>query len=253
MIDFLYQFLASLGYTHPVHPPMTHMPIGLTTGAFVFALGAYVMRKRQLRITAHHAFILAFIFIFPTILLGVFDWVHFYNAALIFPIKMKIILAGAVFLLLSAGIILGTEKREKPLLTTVIYGLAFLCFVGLGYFGGNIVFGGRVAEAPSSSGGGAVSLQSTVPAQYQAGASIFENNCASCHPRGGNIIEPTLELKNAPQLASFKEFADFVHQPHMPNGDPGAMPAFPTSKLSDELLQELYDYIVYIRDQPSWQ
>jgi len=38
MIEFIYQTLTKFGYTHPLHPTLTHVPIGLVIGAFLFAL-----------------------------------------------------------------------------------------------------------------------------------------------------------------------------------------------------------------------
>jgi hypothetical protein len=42
MIEFIYQFLAKFGYTHPLHPVLTHIPIGMVMGAFLFLLIAYL-------------------------------------------------------------------------------------------------------------------------------------------------------------------------------------------------------------------
>lgn len=253
MINQVYRLLSAIGYTHPIHPPIVHMTIGLTAGALFLALGAYILRRRELRASARHAFVLAFIFVFPTILLGVFDWVHFYNAALIFPIKMKMILAATLLVLLTAGVMLGSEKRKLPTLTTGIYVLAFLCVVGLGYFGGNLVFGSGVAETSGNTGSAPAVPAPAVQSDLQAGASVFTANCSSCHNHGGNVVEASLPLRKAPQLGSLKSFADFVRDPKMPDGKPGAMPAFPASVIDDKTLKALYDYIVHMVRNPSWQ
>ena len=57
--------------------------------------------------------ILAFIFVFPTILFGVFDWLHFFKGAFIAPIVYKMILASAVLVLLAIGIIVGSELQVR--------------------------------------------------------------------------------------------------------------------------------------------
>jgi mono/diheme cytochrome c family protein len=253
VVDSIYQLFAALGYSHPIHPPVTHMTIGLTGGALFFALGAQFLHRHNLRVTARHACVLAFIFIFPTVLLGVLDWIHFYNAALIRPIKMKMILAATLFVLLAAGTILGSERRERPVLAIGVYAAAFVCAAGLGYFGGNLVFGSGVVQPSRTGEPGPVSLGSPVPAELQAGGDLFAGNCAACHARGGNVVEPTLPLRDAPQLESFDRFARFVHAPTMPGGKPGPMPSFPASKLGDQELREIYEYIMHMRDQPSWQ
>ena len=149
MIDDLYILLARLGINEPLHSPITHMPIGLVTGALIFFLVALLFKKKNLVLTARHASILAFIFVFPTILLGVFDWVHFYHATLYKPIKIKMGLAGLTLLLLGAGIILGSEIKLHKISLTMIYAASFFTVVGLGYFGSGIIYGhGLEMEKP---------------------------------------------------------------------------------------------------------
>ncbi len=52
MIELLYEPLEKIGYTHPIHPPLTHIPMGLVFGAFIFALTALLFRRTTLSI--HH-------------------------------------------------------------------------------------------------------------------------------------------------------------------------------------------------------
>ncbi|MEK6796788.1 MAG: hypothetical protein AABZ39_18575 [Spirochaetota bacterium] len=141
MIDEMYKLLASIGFNEPLHSPITHMPIGLTVGALTFFLVAVIFKRKNLVLSARHASILAFIFVFPTILLGVFDWIHFYNAAPFTPIKIKITLASISLVALGAGIILGSEIKLHTLTMTVLYAVAFVAMIGLGYFGAGIVYG----------------------------------------------------------------------------------------------------------------
>ena len=77
MIDFVYQTLAKFGYTHPLHPTLTHLPIGMVMGAFFFVLVALTFRRANLAKTARHCSVLALIAAVPTILLGIMDWQHF--------------------------------------------------------------------------------------------------------------------------------------------------------------------------------
>jgi uncharacterized membrane protein len=141
MIDELYLFLAKLGFKEPLHSPITHMPIGLAVGALIFFLVAIVFKKKNLVLTARHASILAFIFVFPTILLGVFDWIHFYHATLFTPIKIKMALAVLALLFLGVGIILGSEIKLHSLPMTIIYAATCVVMIGLGYFGAGIIYG----------------------------------------------------------------------------------------------------------------
>jgi|WetSurMetagenome_2_1015567.scaffolds.fasta_scaffold106940_2 uncharacterized membrane protein len=141
MIDDLYALLARFGFIDPLHSPITHMPIGLVTGALIFFLVALIFKRKTLVLTARHASILAFIFVFPTILLGVFDWVHFYHATLYTPIKIKMGLAAVALVLIGAGIILGSEIKLHKISLTIIYAASFITVVGLGYFGSGIIYG----------------------------------------------------------------------------------------------------------------
>jgi uncharacterized membrane protein len=141
MIDDLYTLLAKFGFNEPLHSPITHMPIGLAMGALIFFLFAVLFKKKEFVLTARHASVLAFVFVFPTILLGVFDWIHFYHATLYTPIKIKMGLAACVMLLLGTGIILGSEIKLHTISMTIIYAATCLVMVGLGYFGAGIVYG----------------------------------------------------------------------------------------------------------------
>jgi uncharacterized membrane protein len=141
MINQLYELLAKFGFNEPLHSPVTHMPIGLITGAFIFFIVAIVFKKKTLVLTARHASILAFIFAFPTILLGVFDWIHFYNATLFTPIIIKMTLAAVLLIILGAGIIVGSEIKLHAITMTVIYALTLVTAMTLGYFGSGIIYG----------------------------------------------------------------------------------------------------------------
>jgi hypothetical protein len=141
MIDQLYALLGKAGFTEPLHSPITHMPIGLTVGALIFFIVAIVFRKRTMVLTARHVAILAFIFVFPTILLGVIDWIHFYNATLFTPIMIKMALAAILLIILATVIILGSELKLYTITMAIMYALAFIAVMALGYFGSGIIYG----------------------------------------------------------------------------------------------------------------
>ncbi len=147
MLDALYLFLSTHGFNEPLHPPITHMPIGLTVGALIFFIVAIVFKKKSLVLTARHASILALVFALPTILFGVMDWIHFYHAALFTPIKIKIALASVALIVLGAGIILGSEIKLHSMSMVILYVIAFGAMLGLGYFGAAIIYG-RGLEMP---------------------------------------------------------------------------------------------------------
>jgi uncharacterized membrane protein len=169
MIEFIYQTLTKFGYTHPLHPTLTHVPIGLVIGAFIFALAALIFRWTSLIQTARHCVILAVIVLVPTALLGIMDWQHFYGGAMLFPIKMKLVLAGALLFFLVLAVIFGLFGEKFTTIVLAMYVLCLLSAVGLGYFGGELVYSNRspveaVTEAPAAEG-----------------AMIFKQNCSACH------------------------------------------------------------------------
>ena len=249
MIDSLYQLLAKTGFTDPLHAPLTHMPIGLVFGAFLFFLVAVIFNRKNLITTARHAAILAFLFVFPTILFGVLDWLHYFRGALIAPIKYKMILASAVLVLLAVGIILGSEIRINAAPMVVIYALAFVCVVGLGWFGGKLVYGGFAPASEQSAqavqGGG-----KTAPAG-PGEQKLYADNCAACHPKGGNVVVADLPLKTSKKLASAAVFTAYIRAPKMPDGSEGGMPPFPTDQISDKQAAGLLAYIASM--QSSWK
>jgi mono/diheme cytochrome c family protein len=262
MIDSLYSLVQKIGFTDPLHAPITNIPIGLVIGAFLFFAVAIIFGKKNLLTTARHVSILAFLFVFPTILFGVFDWLHYFKGALIQPIKIKMILASAVLVLLAVGIIIGGETKIHAAPMLAVYGLAFLCVVGLGWYGARLVYGDwqpapvtaestAPAAAAGSTAAGSATAASAASAAVTRGQKLFNGNCNSCHPRGGNVVEASLPLKTSKKLATLATFVAFVRTPSMPNGSAGSMPAFPADQISDAQVGDLYGYITSM--VPSWK
>ena len=232
MITWFYQSLANLGYSHPIHPPLTHLPTGLVIGAFVFAVAARAMRRPNLALTGRHCIALALISVFPTMLLGLFDWQHFYAGAWIFPIRMKLGLAFSLIILLIAADVQGRMVQRKSRGFPTIYILCVLNVVALGYFGGELVFGTR-----SPGGSGRVD-------ERQVSAEQFTKTCSSCHPNGGNVIKTNLPLRGAPQLTDFPTFLAYVRSPKARDGSETVMPSFPADRLAEQQAKDIYDYVV---------
>ena len=44
-MEGVYKYLQGMGYDHPLHPPVVHMPTGLVIGAFLFILAAIILRR----------------------------------------------------------------------------------------------------------------------------------------------------------------------------------------------------------------
>lgn len=169
MIDFIYQILTKIGYTHPLHPTLTHVPIGLVMGVFLFAIVGLIFKRTNLAQTARHCAVLALIAAVPTVILGILDWQHFYGGSLLFPIKMKLLLAGVLLIFLFLAVIFGFFGETFSKMVLPIYVLCLLTAVGLGYFGGELVYGTKAPTASVSEGPAA------------EGAMVFQQNCSACH------------------------------------------------------------------------
>lgn len=228
MIEALYQVIEKVGYTHPIHPPLTHMPGGLAVGALILGLLAALFRRYAFAVSARHCLAIALVFVFPTIFFGYTDWVHYYDGIWTFPIKIKFALSGALVVLLITGIYLNYREGSSMKTILTVYFLTVLAVAGLGYYGGSLVFG---SEKPASTG------------DLQAGERLYTANCGTCHPQGGNILTPALPVKDSTYMKTFNAFLDFNRKPHMPDGSKGLMPAIPPEKVSDAEMKQIYDYI----------
>jgi mono/diheme cytochrome c family protein len=247
MIDSLYRLLGRLGFTDPLHPPIVHIPIGLVIGAFVFFAVALLFKRRQLVLTARHASILALVFAFPSILFGALDWIHFYHAAPIPAIRIKMALAAALLILLTLGIILGGKGRSRNAALLVVYALSLLDVVALGYFGASLIYSrGSAASPPSAVSAAAppaAAPAAATPVGFEAGRTLFADNCQACHPGGGNSVYPKLPVMGSKRLASLADFESFVRAPTMPDGKSGDMPPFGTDALGSVQVKDLYAYV----------
>ena len=191
MIEFVYQTLTKFGYTHPLHPTLTHVPIGMVIGAFLFALAALIFRWASLTRTARHCVILALIVAVPTAILGLMDWQHFYGGALIFPIKMKLVLAGVLLIFLTLAVIVGFFGEKFSTIVLALYGLCLLSAIGLGYFGGELVYGTKAPAEATAEGPAAV------------GAMVFQQNCSACHLTDSTANKIGPGLKGVFKLGKF--------------------------------------------------
>jgi len=222
-MDELYRFLEGLGYQHPIHPTQVNMPIGLAVGALVLGLAALLSRKATLAAVARSVIVLALIFFFSAVLTGIMDWRHFYGGAWIYPIRIKMGLAAALFVLLLLAVIVGRRREAVSGGLLAIYVLACADVMALGYFGGELVFGGR---APRAAAG------------RQAGEMIYRGNCGGCHPYGGNAIKPRYPVIGSSKLADPRVFVKWLRKPETP------MPVFSPQDIPDEQARQLYAYII---------
>ncbi|MBT7696040.1 MAG: hypothetical protein HN737_01370 [Desulfobacterales bacterium] len=141
MTELIFGILNKVGFTHPLHPALTHIPMGMVMGAFFFGLAAVVFNNSDFTRTARHCVGLGLIFILPTMITGYFDWQHSYDGEWEFLIILKIILAFVLAGLLGTVFKLGSNEDANPKVLFIVYVLCLMCAVGLGFSGGELVFG----------------------------------------------------------------------------------------------------------------
>ena len=169
MTSLIYDFLTRIGYHHPLHPPMTHLPVGLVMGAAILALVATWRHNSAWEACARRCLLIALAGLLPTVLTGLLDWQHFYGGAWILPIQIKMGLAAALLILLTLAITRrqSMETAGRPFLILAL--LALFTVTGLGYFGGELVYKKESRVQPSRD------------ERVRKGESIFAQNCAACH------------------------------------------------------------------------
>ena len=142
MIELTYQLLEKVGFTHPLHPAITHLPMGMIMGAFIFQATSIVLKKTDLEKTAFYCIVVALIFVFPTMLLGFMDWWAKFEAEWSNLILIKFVLAGILTALLAFSYVSGKKglegNRNKMM---VLYTLCLFTAIGLGFTGGEIQYG----------------------------------------------------------------------------------------------------------------
>ena len=233
MLNQIYETLARLGYHHPIHPPLTHLPVGLVMGAFLFVLASWIFNRKSLARSARHCIALALLALVPAALFGFMDWRHFYAGALLSPIRIKMGLAVALaVLLLAAWAFSRKEERIKGRLI-VVFGLCLATVSVLGFFGGELVYGVRAGTAASGD-----------TPQIGQGADLFVQKCALCHfaDKSETKIGPGLKglFQQDRLVVSQKPVSEdaIINQLSSPVG---SMPPFPD--LSQEQIQALIAYL----------
>jgi uncharacterized membrane protein len=232
VIEFIYQTLTNFGFTHPLHPMLTHLPIGMVVGAFLFALAALVFRRTSLAQTARHCVILGLLAAIPTALLGIMDWLHFFGGTLLLPFKMKIILAVILISFLLLAVVLGFFGERFQKMVFALYVICLMTTIGLGYIGGEIVYGTRAPEGVEPGG---LAAKGTI---------IFQKNCSACHLTDNTATKIGPGLKGLFNRDTFPisgkpaTEANFRNQLMKPLGK---MPSF--AHLPDEDVDALVEYL----------
>jgi uncharacterized membrane protein len=140
MVESLYSFLATVGFTHPLHPMLTHVPMGMIIGMVVFSLLGLIWKKDNLTETAFHCCVLALLAVGPVIIAGILDWLHLQQGEWNKYIIVKMILGTVLTVLLAVAVTM-KKKGASPAKMLLFYLLCLACAGGLGYSGGELVYG----------------------------------------------------------------------------------------------------------------
>jgi len=230
-IESFYGFLNGMGFPDPPHAALVHMPIGLVMGAFVLGWVGRITGRERLFLSACDCAILALVFWFPTVLMGLTDWLHFFRGSWMVPIKMKLSLAGGLLVLLAGSTFLAFRRdAASRRIVPILYSLCLVVAVGLGWFGARLVFDGK-------SGAAVTAAEPKASASQAAGERIFLANCRGCHPGGGNVMDANRPLAGSPALKSPEAFLSQIRHPR------DQMPAFPAASIADEDAKALYLYV----------
>lgn len=140
MAEFISTFLQQVGFTHPLHPASTHIPMGMVMGSFFFGIGALKWPDKHFSTSAFHCSALALLFVVPTTIAGLLDWQHSFQGEL-----EPLIIAKMVFaVVLTGGLIIATKMglQKRPAKhMLLIYSICLIAVSGLGFWGGKLLHG----------------------------------------------------------------------------------------------------------------
>jgi uncharacterized membrane protein len=141
----LAQIIHAILYVHPPHTLLVHFPIALISAGLFFVLLALILKKDMLEQIAFADLALAAVSVLVCGLVGIRDNLVFYNG-LAANHTTKIVLAGILFVLVSATVILRWKKPDlfhasQKWLYVAAYFVSFAIVSVLGFLGGVIIFG----------------------------------------------------------------------------------------------------------------
>jgi uncharacterized membrane protein len=225
IISYIYALFSQFGYRHPLHPTQVHIPIGLIFGALLLGVMGKIRHRSQFSLAAWYCTVIAMIFTIPTIITGWMDWRHLFAGAMIYPFTVKFFLAAILLIFLTAGYLMGRTNGGTAKGLLIVYAAGLITAIGLGYFGGELVFSNRNTAATTD---------------YKAGEDLYAANCNSCHLDGGNIMKPDLPVKHSTKTSDYDTFLSWVRSPRPP------MPAYPSGALTDQEVRMIFDYITNV-------
>jgi len=238
MASKLYTLLSGMGYHHPLHPALTHLPVGLTVAAFIFIVLAYRLKVPKYAQSAHHCAVLALLAAIPTAMVGYLDWQHFYGGSYLFAIKVKLGLALVLLVLLSAAVFSGMGRKQGTPSRVMVHFLALLTVIGIGYFGGELVYGKKTSALQP------VGQDAADTPSVAAGAKLFAQSCSFCHftDRTDTKVGPGLKglfQRNKMPVSGWPASVDGVRRQLL--APYKEMPSF--EDLTGEEIQALTDYM----------
>ncbi len=141
MTETIFEFLSNVGFAHPLHPALTHIPMGMVMGAVIFRLASFLPKLKMLAKTGYHCVILGLLGIAPTAFTGYLDWQHRYQGAWEFLIILKMVLATVLAIVLISIAVMDDPENPKFDKKTGFYILIVLLSIGLGFSGGELQYG----------------------------------------------------------------------------------------------------------------
>ena len=141
MTEIVFEFLNKIGFMHPLHPGLTHIPMGMVMGAVIFRLVSFLPKLKFLAKTGYHCVILGLIGVPPTVFSGYLDWQHTFGGEWEFLIILKMVLAVLLTITLAAIAIIDDPEDQKLDKKTALYLVIVLIAIGLGFSGGELQYG----------------------------------------------------------------------------------------------------------------
>lgn len=141
MTEFIFDLLSKVGFTHPLHPALTHIPMGMVMGAVTFRLASFLPNLKYLAKTGYHCVIFGLLGIAPTVFTGYLDWQNSYGGQWEFLIILKMILAIALTVVLVIIVLKDDPENPKMDNKTFLYLVTILMAIGLGFSGGELQYG----------------------------------------------------------------------------------------------------------------
>ena len=141
MTEMVFAFLEKVGFNHPLHPALTHLPMGAVMAAFFFVLIGSILKKNEFFVSTTHCLGLGLLTVIPTAIAGYMDWQHSFDGEWETAIIIKIILAILLTLFLALAFNVSRKQNTKKTSLLVLIGCCLACAIGLGFTGGELLYG----------------------------------------------------------------------------------------------------------------